>query len=198
MSLYAYINPIIAVVLGALLLGEPFDSRVIAAAVLVLAGLALVRYASAHPPDQRTDSSSSPIGPASALDVVVQPHSRTRRNRALGMAGTRTVRLQLMFAIGLLLLTASLAAGQTDPAPTNTAESSKTSQWLQFVGGAAVGFGAHESGHVFFDVVFDASPGVKRIEFGGIPFFAVTHDAVSVPRGVHDFIGGLLGTGRDQ
>jgi len=97
------------------------------------------------------------------------------------MAGTRTVRLQLRFSIALLLLTASLAAGQTDPPATNTAEPSKTSQWLQFVGGAAVGFAAHESGHVFFDVVFDASPGVKRIEFGGIPFFAVTHDAVSAP-----------------
>jgi drug/metabolite transporter (DMT)-like permease len=58
-SLYAYINPIIAVVLGALLLGEPFGSRVIAAAALVLAGLALVRYASAHHPGQRTDRASS-------------------------------------------------------------------------------------------------------------------------------------------
>jgi hypothetical protein len=93
------------------------------------------------------------------------------------MLGTPTVRVQAMFAIGLLLLTASLAAGQTDTTPPDTAEPSKTSQWLQFVGGAAVGFGAHESGHVFFDVVFDASPGVKRIEFAGIPFFAVTHDA---------------------
>ena len=61
-SLYAYINPIIAVVLGALLLGEPFSSRVIAAAGLVLAGLALVRYASAHPLGPRTGSSSSTAG----------------------------------------------------------------------------------------------------------------------------------------
>ena len=61
-SLYAYINPIIAVVLGALLLGEPFSSRVIAAAGLVLAGLALVRYASAHPLGQRPGSSSSTAG----------------------------------------------------------------------------------------------------------------------------------------
>lgn len=59
-SLYAYINPIIAVVLGALVLSEPFDSRVIAAAALVLAGLALVRFASAHPHWPGTDSSPSP------------------------------------------------------------------------------------------------------------------------------------------
>ena len=42
-SLYAYINPIIAVVLGTLVLGEPFGARIVLAAALVLAGLALVR-----------------------------------------------------------------------------------------------------------------------------------------------------------
>jgi drug/metabolite transporter (DMT)-like permease len=46
-SLYAYINPVIAVVLGALVLGEPFTPRIVAAAALVLAGLALVRLSSA-------------------------------------------------------------------------------------------------------------------------------------------------------
>ena len=34
---------------------------------------------------------------------------------------------------------------------------------------------AHEGGHLLFDVVFDADPGFRRVEFGGIPFFAVTH-----------------------
>ena len=97
---------------------------------------------------------------------------------------TRTGRAQerrshLLAACLLLLLSSSTAAGQSEPPSPKTAEPSKTAQWLQFVGGAAVGFGAHESGHVFFDVVFDASPGVKRIDFAGIPFFAVTHDAVS-------------------
>jgi drug/metabolite transporter (DMT)-like permease len=43
-SLYAYINPVIAVTLGVLLLGEPFDSRMTAAALLVLAGVAIVRW----------------------------------------------------------------------------------------------------------------------------------------------------------
>jgi hypothetical protein len=48
--------------------------------------------------------------------------------------------------------------------------------------GGVVGLAAHESGHLFFDVVFDAHPGVKRVEFSGIPFFAVTHDAGLPPR----------------
>jgi drug/metabolite transporter (DMT)-like permease len=44
-SLYAYINPIIAVALGVLLLHEPFTPRMAAAAALVFSGVALVRWA---------------------------------------------------------------------------------------------------------------------------------------------------------
>ena len=42
-SLYAYINPIIAVMLGTLVASEPFTPRIVAAAALVLAGVAIVR-----------------------------------------------------------------------------------------------------------------------------------------------------------
>jgi drug/metabolite transporter (DMT)-like permease len=42
-SLYAYINPIIAVILGTVVLNEPFNARMAAAAAIVLAGMALVR-----------------------------------------------------------------------------------------------------------------------------------------------------------
>lgn len=48
-SLYAYINPIIAVALGILLLGEPFDGRMTAAAALVFAGVAVVQWSPAQP-----------------------------------------------------------------------------------------------------------------------------------------------------
>ena len=53
-SLYAYINPIIAVALGVLLLGEPFNARIAAAAALVLIGVAVVRSKSA------VDAASAP------------------------------------------------------------------------------------------------------------------------------------------
>lgn len=53
---------------------------------------------------------------------------------------------------------------------------------VQFLAGAAVAFAAHESGHLAFDAAFDAHPYVKKVEFGGIPFFAVTHDVVLSPR----------------
>jgi drug/metabolite transporter (DMT)-like permease len=41
-SLYAYINPIIAVTLGTLLLSEPFTTRVAISAALVLVGTWIV------------------------------------------------------------------------------------------------------------------------------------------------------------
>jgi drug/metabolite transporter (DMT)-like permease len=42
-SLYAYVNPVIAVVLGTLLLQEPFGTRMIVGAGVVLAGIGLVK-----------------------------------------------------------------------------------------------------------------------------------------------------------
>jgi drug/metabolite transporter (DMT)-like permease len=43
-SLYAYVNPIIAVVLGTLVLREPFSARMAVAAGIVLTGMVLVRH----------------------------------------------------------------------------------------------------------------------------------------------------------
>ena len=42
-SLYAYVNPVIAVVLGTMVLKEPFNARMAAAGAIVLVGMALVR-----------------------------------------------------------------------------------------------------------------------------------------------------------
>jgi drug/metabolite transporter (DMT)-like permease len=44
-SLYAYINPVIAVALGTLLLGEPFGMHMVLAVAIILAGLAIVSSA---------------------------------------------------------------------------------------------------------------------------------------------------------
>jgi drug/metabolite transporter (DMT)-like permease len=48
-STYAYVNPVIAVVLGTLVLGEPFTSRIAVAGAVVIAGMMLVRSAGADP-----------------------------------------------------------------------------------------------------------------------------------------------------
>jgi drug/metabolite transporter (DMT)-like permease len=47
-SLYAYVNPIIAVALGTLVLHEPFNARMVLAALVVLGGSALVRQTTAE------------------------------------------------------------------------------------------------------------------------------------------------------
>jgi drug/metabolite transporter (DMT)-like permease len=44
-SLYAYVNPVIAVVLGSLILDEHFSGRVVVAAAIVFVGVAMVRRA---------------------------------------------------------------------------------------------------------------------------------------------------------
>jgi len=65
-------------------------------------------------------------------------------------------------------------ADQTDAIPQN--ESFKVFA-LKFLGGMATGFAAHEGSHLIFDVGFGASPGIDRVSFAGIPFFAITHQS---------------------
>src|SRR2546425_551209 len=43
-SLYAFVNPVIAVVLGTLMLGEPFGLRAVVASAAVFVGVAVVRF----------------------------------------------------------------------------------------------------------------------------------------------------------
>jgi hypothetical protein len=52
----------------------------------------------------------------------------------------------------------------------------------RFLAGGLVGLAVHESGHLATDYLFDAHPGVKRVTFGPIPFFAITHRGDLSPR----------------
>ncbi|HZR25057.1 MAG TPA: hypothetical protein VFA59_15795 [Vicinamibacterales bacterium] len=52
----------------------------------------------------------------------------------------------------------------------------------KFLAGAGTAFLVHESGHLLFDVVFDAQPYIKSVHFGAIPFFAVAHQPISPRR----------------
>jgi hypothetical protein len=75
-----------------------------------------------------------------------------------------------------------LVTGAADAQPLRSAAAVSGSSGTQrattvglFLAGAAIGLGAHEGGHLLFDVLFDADPGVRRVDFHGIPFFAITH-----------------------
>jgi hypothetical protein len=72
-----------------------------------------------------------------------------------------------------LLLSCARGAAAQDHAPVATDDSASKRVAL-FLAGGAVALGAHESGHLLFDVVFDADPHVKKVDFHGIPFFAIT------------------------
>jgi drug/metabolite transporter (DMT)-like permease len=70
-SLYAYINPVIAMVLGSLILAEPFGVRTAAASAIVLAGVALVR-----PTTDGEDDGDSRQSSPSSVRVDSLGHSR--------------------------------------------------------------------------------------------------------------------------
>jgi hypothetical protein len=92
----------------------------------------------------------------------------------------RVVVLVHAFAV---LATAELACGQEAVQQNaTTSEKSATSGVVRFLAGGAAGLAAHESGHLLFDAIFDAHPGVQRVSFHGIPFFAITHDNGLPPR----------------
>lgn len=84
----------------------------------------------------------------------------------------------------LLWLTVGVGAGAAqeahpDGASDEKPSTSRAATTLAFLGGAATAFGAHEAAHLLFDTLFGAQPGVKRVDYGGIPFFAITHHPVS-------------------
>ena len=53
---------------------------------------------------------------------------------------------------------------------------------VSFLAGGAFALGAHESGHLVFDTIFDAGPRLEHVHFGPIPFFAITHRPDLSPR----------------
>ena len=78
-------------------------------------------------------------------------------------------------AIFLLFVSASPLLAQTsDPAqPDDSMSTGK--QVVLFLTGAATGLAAHEAGHVIADFAYGEKPGLKKVDFHGIPFFAITH-----------------------
>jgi len=67
------------------------------------------------------------------------------------------------------------ALNGTIASPPPAGADSAAGRAVRFLAGGAFGLAAHESGHLFFDVVFDADPGLKGVKGAGIPFFAITH-----------------------
>ena len=93
----------------------------------------------------------------------------SRRRRALLPAG---------FALVLAAVASDARAQQSGTA----SQANRVESVCVFLAGSAVALGAHESGHLFFDLLFDADPGIRKVDFHGIPFFAITHRSGLSPR----------------
>ncbi|MFN8631616.1 MAG: EamA family transporter [Chloroflexota bacterium] len=57
-STYAYVNPMVAVILGALILGEPLDPRTVLAAAVIIAGVVLIVSGRGRPVRRKSRRSS--------------------------------------------------------------------------------------------------------------------------------------------
>lgn len=87
--------------------------------------------------------------------------------------------------VAAILVTAELVRAQdpsTQPTPDATHSEHRATSAATFLGGAGVALAAHEGGHLLFDGIFKAHPGIARVSFHGIPFFAITHDPGLSPR----------------
>ena len=93
--------------------------------------------------------------------------------------------MPLLLTFGAIQLTGGIAEAQEAVPATTTAAATKeqpATSALKFISGGALGLVAHESGHLLFDGIFGANPGLKRVSLHGIPFFAITHEPGLPPR----------------
>jgi hypothetical protein len=81
----------------------------------------------------------------------------------------------------LLLLAICPAAAQEQSSSSQPPPAPRFST-LKFLAGGALGLAIHESGHVVFDLAFNAHPRLTRVALGGVPFFAITHRQGLSPR----------------
>jgi len=58
-------------------------------------------------------------------------------------------------------------------------ENSTGKSFVEFLAGGFTGLVVHEAGHVVTGLALGADPGFERLDYGFIPFFAVTHEPAS-------------------
>ena len=100
----------------------------------------------------------------------------SRSNRCATVEAARAI---LPLALLFLLLSVSSAAAQaldtTADVQPHDSQQAKGASIGPFLAGALAGLAAHEGGHLVFNLAFDARPRLKRVDFHGLPFFAIAH-----------------------
>ncbi len=95
----------------------------------------------------------------------------------------RLLSVAIVLFLTVFLPAAALAQNSSaGPPPDSATDDHPVTDTAQFLGGAALAFGAHEAGHLIFDVIFQTNPRITPVHFGPFPFFAVTHDGGQPPR----------------
>lgn len=89
------------------------------------------------------------------------------------------LRLPAALLSAALLVAAAPAAMAQDASEREEAPRSTAATTLRVLAGGFTGLVAHETGHIITGLIVDAGPGFKRLDYGVIPFFAVTHEPVS-------------------
>lgn len=109
---------------------------------------------------------------------------RTRNNTTPARASARPPlpRIVAIAPVVWLLLAAGAAAQPSQPDTSPNADEPPRVHLANFLGGAALGLAGHEAAHLVFDLLVDADPGLKKVDFGGIPFVAITHRSNLSPR----------------
>jgi hypothetical protein len=104
-----------------------------------------------------------------------------------GCAGIRATRLPLknIFVLSCLLMFAAsdaalLAQTAQSAQPHDATPTGK--RVASFLVGGALGLGTHEAGHVIANLALGEKPGLRKVDFHGIPFFAITHTSGLPPR----------------
>lgn len=113
-------------------------------------------------------------------DVAEEPDSNRYATVEAGAVRTLVALLFVAFS-GVIAHGQEVPAGETRM-PAATHHENRRSSVVRFLGGALTGLAAHEAGHLALDVAFDADPSLKRVDFHGIPFFAITHRPDLSPR----------------
>jgi hypothetical protein len=103
------------------------------------------------------------------MTAIVSNMCRVSTSAQLTSNCRAAVRLGVLLACAIV--PSRVAQAQPSPAP----QESRVASTAKFLAGAAVGLATHEAGHLLFDAIFEADPGIQRVNFHGIPFFAITH-----------------------
>lgn len=94
------------------------------------------------------------------------------------MTDHRRARGWVLTTAAILLLSSTVAAEESPSAPSQSRTPGRIETSARVLLGLTLGLVAHEAGHLVADIGVGQTPGLKRVSYAGIPFFAITHQPV--------------------